>query len=84
MRGTGLALGFGVALVLSACSGDQREWMKINEKYTVAEFRRDHANCLKAKSYDTCMRSKGWVAVTPPKAEEKASEPQRRSPSISY
>ena len=63
--------------VVSGCGGSsQREWMKINEKYTTAEFRRDHAACTKSGTLDdACMRSRGWVDVNPAKAE-KAAEPE--------
>lgn len=56
----------GGALAAAACGGlDEREWMKINEKYTAAEFQRDHAACSKGGQLDeTCMRSRGWVAVS--------------------
>lgn len=51
--------------LLSACgSADNREWMKVNERYTVEDFRRDHAACSKGgKLDDACMRSRGWVDV---------------------
>jgi hypothetical protein len=55
----------GVALLLGACASDEKEWMKVDSKYTVAEFRRDYAACSKGGKLDeNCMQSKGWVAVS--------------------
>ena len=69
----------GIALAASACSTSQteRQWMKVNEKYTTADFRRDHAECSQSgKLDDACMRSRGWVDVTGTKP--KAPEPEPR------
>jgi hypothetical protein len=68
----------GIALVVAACAADtERQWMKVNEKYTTAEFRRDHAECSKSgKLDDACMRSRGWVDVTGPKAKSPEPEPR--------
>lgn len=70
-----IVLGF--AVLAAGCGGyDEREWMKVNEKYTKEEFQRDLRECSKSgKLDDECMRSRGWVAVTPPKAEPKAPDP---------
>ena len=55
----------GVALLFGACASDEKEWMKVDASYTVAEFRRDYAACSKgAKLDENCMHSKGWVAVS--------------------
>ena len=81
-----LTLGlFLVALATSACGTDNREWMKLDQNYTTAEFRRDLRECtVKGKLDDDCMKARGWVAVTPPKAEQKKddplSQPAGRSP----
>jgi hypothetical protein len=74
-----------VALVTSACGTDNREWMKLDQNYTTAEFRRDLRQCtVNGKLEDDCMKARGWVAVTPPKAEQKKedplSQPAGRSP----
>jgi hypothetical protein len=63
--------------VVSGCAASSpREWMKINETYSTAEFRRDHATCTKSGTLDgACMRSRGWVDVNPSKAE-KPTEPE--------
>lgn len=73
------------ALATGACGTDRREWMKLDSTYTTAEFKRDFEECtIKGKLDDDCMRSRGWVAVTPPKAEQKKddplSQPAGRSP----
>ena len=54
-----------VALLAAAgCASDERQWLKLNQKYTTAEFQRDHAACSKSgKLDDACMRERGWVAV---------------------
>jgi hypothetical protein len=72
-----LTLGlFLVALATSACGTDTREWMKLDQNYTTAEFRRDLRECtVKGKLDDDCMKARGWVAVTPPKAEQKKDDP---------
>jgi hypothetical protein len=81
MRRQAIAIGLGLAVVLGGCaSGDDREWMKINETYTTAEFRRDYAECSRGGKLDEeCMKRRGWVAVTAPKGEDKPfGEPQGR------
>jgi len=70
----------GIALAVGGCASEDKEWMKINASYTMAEFRRDHAACSKSGTLDeSCMRNRGWVAVSPGKVE-KATDPQRPGP----
>ena len=58
---------------LAGCVTDERQWMKLNERYTIEDFQRDREACSKSGQLDdVCMRSRGWVAVSPGK-----SEPQR-------
>ena len=65
-----------VTLAMCACGTDSREWMKLDQTYTTAEFRRDLQECtVKGKLDDDCMKARGWVAVTPPKAEQKKEDP---------
>ena len=65
-----------IALAMAACGTDTREWMKLDQTYTTAEFRRDLQQCtVKGKLDDDCMKARGWVAVTPPKAEQKKEDP---------
>jgi len=70
----GIAL---AALATAGCGGsDTREWMKLDSTYTTAEFRRDLQECtIKGKLDDDCMKARGWVAVTPPKTEQKKEDP---------
>jgi len=64
------------ALVLSACVTDEREWMKVDRTYTTAEFRRDLSECTsKGKLDEECMKTRGWVTVSPPKSEQKKDDP---------
>jgi hypothetical protein len=66
----------GLAVVASGCASEEREWMKLDEKYTTAEFKRDLAACTVRGTLDEeCMKARGWVAVAPPKAEQKKDDP---------
>ena len=66
-------------LLAAGCSSDDRQWMKLNERYTTEEFRRDHAACSKSgKLDDPCMRSRGWIAVNPSGKPEQAKDPLAR------
>ena len=66
-------------LVLAACATEtERQWMKLDQTYTTAEFRRDLAACTKSGNVDDeCMKSRGWVAVTPPATKKPVEEPYR-------
>ena len=66
-------------LVLAACASEtERQWMKMDQPYTTAEFRRDLAACTKNGDVDdACMKSRGWVAVTPPATKKQVEEPHR-------
>ena len=66
-------------LVLAACATEtERQWMKLDQTYTTAEFRRDLAACTKSGNVDDeCMKSRGWVAVTPPATKKPVDEPYR-------
>jgi hypothetical protein len=71
-----IAFALGVALAASGCASEEKEWMKIGSSYSMAEFRRDYTACSKGGTLDeSCMRSRGWVAVNPSKVE-KPAEPQ--------
>jgi hypothetical protein len=69
------------ALAGCASSGaDDREWMKINEKYTGEDFRRDVKTCMTGSRLDdACMRAKGWVDVSRGK-EAPNPFPERQLP----
>jgi hypothetical protein len=77
MRGTSVLLGIGVLAVTASCAApDNREWMKVTQKYTTEEFRRDYKECSSSGTLDdACMKSRGWVAVQPGKEEKKTVDP---------
>lgn len=76
MRLSNILLGAVLATVLAGCTSDTREWMKVNQKYTTEEFRRDYRECSRdGKLDDECMKSRGWVAVAPGKVDEKKIDP---------
>jgi hypothetical protein len=69
----------GAALLAAGCATDERQWLKLNEKYTTEEFRRDHEACSKSgKLDDACMRSRGWVVVNPSGKGETPKDPYSR------
>jgi len=65
------------ALGLTACSGhDNREWMKVNQRYTKEEFVRDHRECSRdGRPDEACMRQRGWVPVNPSKTDDSTPNP---------
>jgi hypothetical protein len=68
------------ALALAGCGGDDREWMKINQRYTTEEFQRDYKACSPRSTLDEgCMRNRGWVEVSRSKTERDA-EPRPPEP----
>ena len=77
MRPRSLLVCVGLAVAFTACGGlEDRQWMKVDQKYTTEEFRRDYRECSKdGKLDDECMKSRGWVTVTPGKIEEKKVDP---------
>jgi hypothetical protein len=76
----------GIVLGTTACGGiDDRQWMKVNQRYTTAEFQRDRAECSSKNTLDEeCMKTRGWVAVSRSKSERdndpRAQEPARARP----
>ena len=71
-----------VALALGACaSDDNKEWMKLDGRATEADLKRDYTACSKSGKLDeVCMRSKGWLAVSPGVPVEKAVAPATPGP----
>jgi hypothetical protein len=70
LRSCLLALALG-ALAACASSTENREWMKVDQKYSGQEFRRDVADCSRAgKLDDSCMRARGWVDMSSQKIEK--------------
>jgi hypothetical protein len=82
MRWLILAIPVTLALALAGCgTSDDRQWLKVDQKYTTEEFRRDHAACTKdGKLDDACMRSRGWVAVNPMGKPEGTPKDPNTSP----
>jgi hypothetical protein len=75
----GPILAASVLLAVGGCASDERQWLKLDSKYTTEEFRRDHASCSKTgKLDDACMRSHGWVAVNPSGKAETSKDPYGR------
>jgi hypothetical protein len=81
MQALAVLIAVSVALAAGGCASEEKEWMKLDQKYTVAEFRRDYSACSKGGTLDEqCMRAKGWVAVSPGGLAEKTVEPARPGP----
>jgi hypothetical protein len=61
---------------LSGCAQDERQWMKVGQGYTTAEFQRDYAACSKSGTLDEqCLRARGWVDVKPSRGDRAADTP---------
>jgi hypothetical protein len=76
----GIAIACGVLTAAACGSSDSRQWLKLNQPYTVAEFRRDYAECTtRGKLNEACMRDRGWVDVSPSKVEKPTLEPEHRA-----
>jgi hypothetical protein len=68
-------------LSLTGCGAhDDREWMKVDRRYTKEELQRDYKDCSrKGDLDDACMRQRGWIPMTPTKEEApKAMDPLQR------
>ncbi len=59
------------AALLGACSSsDERQWMKVGQQYTTAEFQRDVKECTRGRKLDeACMQDRGWVPLTAEKTK---------------
>jgi hypothetical protein len=76
MRTPAALIAVSAALLLGACASEEKEWMKIDSKFTMKEFQRDYAACSKGgKLNETCMQNRGWIAVSPGTNLEKAPPP---------
>jgi len=67
---------------VSGCARQpERQWYKIGQPYSMAEFQRDRAECTRGRQLDfACMRARGWVDVSPdrpPPAPEPERPPRR-------
>jgi hypothetical protein len=71
--------GLVLAAAVGGCATDERQWMKLDGRYTTQDYRRDRATCTKdGKLDDVCMRNLGWVAVNPGTAVETSKDPHAR------
>jgi hypothetical protein len=78
-----LLLGLG-ALSLAGCSAhDEREWMKVDRRYSNEDLQRDYRDCSRRGDLDdACMRQRGWIPMSPTKEEPPRSlDPLQRQPS---
>jgi hypothetical protein len=74
-----------LAAAFGGCSHSDRQWMKVNQSYTTAEFQRDYASCSKGGTLDeTCLRAKGWVDVKPSRGDRAADTPPPQSQDFRY
>lgn len=72
------------ALLAAGCAEPEREWLKVDQPYTTAEFRRDIAACTRGGKLDEeCMKSRGWVSLSPTRTE-KPPEPVRATTTPRY
>jgi len=78
-----LVLGLSAALV--GCASAEREWLKPDQPYTAEEFRRDIAACSPGGKVDeACMKSRGWISVSPPKPDKTPQPTPSRATSPRY
>jgi hypothetical protein len=83
MRGVVLASALLVGVGVVGCE-TEKQWMKVGESYTTAEFRRDYSECSKnGRLDDDCMRARGWVEMKPSKGD-RAGEPAATPSSSQY
>ena len=76
MSGRTLCVSVLALAALSGCAHDERQWMKVNQSYTTAEFQRDYAACSKGGALDEqCLRARGWVDVKPSRGDRAAETP---------
>ena len=81
-RRTVLLIGLWVLSLTGCGAHDEREWLKVDRRYTKEEFQRDYRECTKKGDLDdSCMRQRGWVPVNPTKEEApKSMDPLQRGP----
>lgn len=77
MRRDSVVLALFACLALAACASDSREWMKVDQQYTTAEFKRDYRECMRDRALDdACMRQRGWVPVNPSRTDNPPTPEQ--------
>jgi hypothetical protein len=63
-------------VALTGCGSTDKQWMKVGESYSTAEFRRDYAACSSGGTLDeACLRARGWVDVQPSRGDRAAETP---------
>lgn len=82
MRIWRIVTALGLVVLAAGCASEPtRDWMKVNERYTVEDFRRDHAACTRSGKLDeACMRSRGWIDVARP--AEKPPDLSEQRPGV--
>lgn len=77
MRRPGVLAGaLAIALLAGCGTTEEKQWMKVGEKYTTAEFRKDMKDCSKTGKVDEdCMKARGWVSVSPGRTPDKPVQP---------
>ncbi len=81
MRTTPALAVLALVVALAGCGpADDRQWMKINERYTTEEFRRDYKACSPKSTLDEdCMRNRGWVEVSRSQTD-RDTDPRPKEP----
>jgi hypothetical protein len=71
--------GLALATLVGACAQSEREWMKVDQSYTVEEFRRDVRECTRSGALDEdCMKRRGWVSLNPRPEKPAELDPRTR------
>jgi len=66
---------------MCACGTDSRKVDEARSDVHDGGVPADLQECtVKGKLDDDCMKARGWVAVTPPKAEQKKEDPLSQPP----
>lgn len=70
---------------LGACATPEKQWLKVDQNYTVEEFRRDYAACSRTGTLDeACLRARGWVDVKPSRGDRAAETPPPTNENYRY
>lgn len=64
------------ASLVGGCAEPDKQWMKVGESYTSAEFRRDYAACSNyGRLNEDCLRARGWIDMAPSRGDRAADAP---------
>ncbi len=81
MRVRGYLIVVGMVVAAVGCATEERDWMKLNERYTTEDFRRDLKACTRNDKLDeACMQRLGWVSVSKGRDEKPADPTQPSRP----